>query len=602
MIPHSFIQDLLARVDIVQIIESHIPLKRAGSNYSARCPFHNEKTPSFTVSPTKQFYHCFGCGAHGTAIGFLMEYHGMGFVEAVRDLAARAGLSLPEQSPGRRQAEESGDELIDALERAARFYRAELKRSERAIGYLKGRGLTGEIAARYGLGYAPNGWQALEAVFREYQSSKALALAGLVIDAPEGRRYDRFRDRVMFPIVNSRGAIVGFGGRVIDSGEPKYLNSPETPVFEKGRELYGLPQARQAIREAGKIVVVEGYMDVVALAQHEVSYAVATLGTATTPWQVQKLLRQTDTVVYCFDGDDAGRRAAWRALENTLSQLVDGKRVAFLFLPEGEDPDSYVRSRGRQAFEGILEQAQPLSEFMLHGLAARTELRTAEGRAKFLLDAKPLVKQVGAPILSLTLRKRAAELAGVSQNELDQQFEIKRDSPRGVTQRRAAPEPSVLRKLAEMLAFEPALARQVDPELLGEFADTAHTQFPEQEFQLVRSLLTLLSERPGVRGIAEHFRGDPLQALAQEVEAASIGWQERRLDEAALAADFTGAWDQLLERLRKARVSALLEKSKHGGWSDEDKELYRRLQRPGNSRGPAEAEQAAADAERRGSV
>jgi DNA primase len=579
MIPQSFIHDLLARVDIVEVIEPHIPLKRAGANYSARCPFHSEKTPSFTVSPSKQFYHCFGCGAHGTAISFLMEYHGMGFVDAVRDLAGRTGMTLPESTPRSGHAEKSLDELTEVLGAAAQYYKSQLRQSERAIAYLKRRGLTGEVAARYGLGYAPDGWQALEAVFPDYGKNPSLATAGLVIDSPEGRRYDRFRDRVMFPIVGMRGGILGFGGRVIDSGEPKYLNSPETPLFEKGREIYGLYQARPALREAGMAVVVEGYMDVVALAQYGVGYAVATLGTATTASQVQKLLRQTDRVVYCFDGDDAGRKAAWRALENSLSQLADGKQVAFLFLPEGEDPDSYVRSHGREAFESLLVRAQPLSEFMLQELARRTELRSAEGRAKFLQDAKPLIMQVTAPLLSLMLRKQVAELAGVTQAELDQRFEIKPLQSRAHTARRGAPRPSVLRQLAEMLAFEPSLAQRVDPGSLSEFGDGLGHALPDPELELVRSLLELARERPRSRGVAEHFRGGPLETLAQEIEAASIGWDERRLDEEALAADFLGAWRQVLERLRNARISALLEKSRRGGWSEEDKELYRRLQR-----------------------
>ncbi len=347
MIPQSFIQDLLNRVDIVDVVESYVPLKRAGTNYAARCPFHSEKSPSFTVSQTKQFYHCFGCGAHGTAISFLMEHQGMGFVDAVKDLAGRVGMVVPEQTadPQRKEKIEAAEDLTEIMLKAAQFYKAQLKTSDKAVAYLKNRGLTGEIAARYGLGYAPDGWQNLEAVFPEYQS-KSLTEAGLVIASEEGRRYDRFRDRIMFPIHNQRGAIIGFGGRVIDQGEPKYLNSPETPLFEKGRELYGLFQARSAIREAERVVVVEGYMDVVALGQYDIGYAVATLGTATTPWQVQKLLRQTDNVIYCFDGDAAGRRAAWRALENSLAQLQDGKQVRFLFLPPEDDPDSFVRAHG----------------------------------------------------------------------------------------------------------------------------------------------------------------------------------------------------------------------------------------------------------------
>jgi len=565
----------------VDIIESYVALKRAGSNYTARCPFHSEKTPSFTVSPSKQFYHCFGCGAHGTAISFLMEFHGMGFVEAVKNLASRVGMSVPETaSSSHEAATQTPRDLTETLARAAQFYKSRLKQSERAIGYLKNRGLTGEIAARYGLGFAPDGWQSLEAEFPDYKSNKLLLDAGLVIDSAEGRRYDRFRDRIMFPIHNSRGAIIGFGGRIIDAGEPKYLNSPETSLFEKGRELYGLFQARQPIREAGMAIVVEGYMDVVALAQYGIGYAVATLGTATTPWQVQKLLRQTDLAVYCFDGDDAGRRAAWRALENSLGQLVDGKQVRFLFLPESEDPDSYVRAYGREAFVKLLLNAQPLSEVLLQELASRGDLRTAEGRAKFLQDAKPLVKQVAAPMLSLLLRKRVAELAGVSQSELEQRYEIKLQAYSKTNERRGAPRPSIVRKLTEMLVFQPALARLVDSDQISDVAELIDPEGREANFDLLRALLELGRERPETRGVVEYFRGGPLELVAQQAEAAALALEEHWTDAAALEVDFRGAWRQLMERIRKARIDALLDKSKRIGWTAEDQELYRRLQQP----------------------
>ncbi|MDQ3197014.1 MAG: DNA primase, partial [Pseudomonadota bacterium] len=324
MIPQSFIQDLLSRVDIVDIIERDLPLKRAGANHHACCPFHNEKTPSFSVSQTKQFYYCFGCGAHGSAVGWLMEYSGLGFVEAVTELASAVGMTVPSVVDEDRVADKH-KELPELMLGAAQHYRQQLKQSPTAIAYLKRRGLTGEIAARYGLGYAPDSWQNLSGVL-QYDSADALD-TGLVIESDSGRRYDRFRDRIMFPIQNMRGAIIGFGGRVLprdrasgdspetagDAAQPKYMNSPETPLFEKGRELYGLFQARRAVRSAGRVLVVEGYMDVVALAQHGIEYGVATLGTATTPMHVQKLLQQSDNVVFCFDGDEAGRRAAWRA-------------------------------------------------------------------------------------------------------------------------------------------------------------------------------------------------------------------------------------------------------------------------------------------------
>ena len=430
MIPQSFIQDLLHRVDIVDVIDRHVKLKKAGANFSACCPFHSEKSPSFTVSPTKQFYHCFGCGAHGTAISFLMEYSGLGFVEAVKDLAQNVGVTVPEERGGqnenyrKRTESEDGEDLHAVMLSAAHFYRSALKDAPQAIEYLKKRGLSGDIAKKFGVGYAPEGWQNLENAFENYQSS-ALTAVGLVKQNEEGRRYDIFRDRVMFPIVDVKGNVIGFGGRVMGQGEPKYLNSPETPLFEKGRELYGLYQARRAIRDVGRVIVVEGYMDVVALAQYGVEYAVATLGTATTPMHVQKLLRQTDEIIFCFDGDNAGRRAAWRALENSLGQLADGKQVRFLFLPQGEDPDTYVRQHGKENFEKLLNEAIPLSQFMMNELSSRVDRSTFEGRTRLLQDAKPLIKEIAAPMLSLMLRKQLAEFAGFELDELDEKFGIK---------------------------------------------------------------------------------------------------------------------------------------------------------------------------------
>jgi len=477
LIPNDFIQTLLGRVDIVDVIDRYVPLKKTGANYAACCPFHSEKSPSFTVSPTKQFYHCFGCGAHGTAIGFLMEYGSRSFPDAVEELARDAGLDVPkEDRPGERERRAEAVDLTDHLLAAAHFYRAALKDSPRAIDYLKRRGLTGEIAARFGLGYAPDAWQSLLRVFKNYEDPM-LDAAGLVIAGDGDKRYDRFRDRIMFPIHDHRGHVIGFGGRVIDSGEPKYLNSPETPVFSKGRELYGLFHARNAIRDAGKVVVVEGYMDVVALAQHGVDYAVATLGTATTPIHVQKLFRQTDTVVYCFDGDAAGRRAAWRALENSLGILADGKNARFLFLPDGEDPDDYVRKRGRAAFEDALKAATPLSEFLLDELCAQHPPATVEGQAALAHAATHYLAQIRAPILHALLRRRIAELTGLPEAELRTLLgtagdanpaplvpaaapsETRRTRSLGARTRRA---PSLARGLLQALLLQPSLAATVD--------------------------------------------------------------------------------------------------------------------------------------------
>ena len=555
MIPQTFIQELLGRVDIVDVVDRHVKLKRAGSNYVACCPFHSEKTPSFTVSPTKQFYHCFGCAAHGTAIGFLMEYSGFGFVDAVKDLAQSVGLAVPEvRSDAAQHRAEAGDDLHGTLLKAAHYYRARLKEAPHAIAYLKRRGLSGEIARHFGIGYAPDGWQNLADVFPDY-GAKVLGAAGLVKTSAEGKRYDVFRDRVMFPIVDVRGNVIGFGGRVLAGGEsgPKYLNSPETPVFEKGRELYGLYQARRVIRDAGRVVVVEGYMDVVALAQHGVGYAVATLGTATTPAHVQKLLRQAEEIVFCFDGDAAGRRAAWRALENSLSQLVDGKQVKFLLLPETEDPDTFVRKAGKAAFEAALDGATPLSQFLLDELAAQADLGTHEGRAKLLQAAKPLVKQVAAPMLSLLLRNELARLSGITQAELDGPYQIKsgpaRPAPSRAPVRRA--KASLARELVERLIFDHSLAQFADRSALAGMADQVGFDVDPAELRTIERLLEVLAAGPHITNLAEYFRGTDYEALIREAELNSLRLLELNLTPADLQREFADGWASLLARVRK---------------------------------------------------
>ncbi|HEY9101883.1 DNA primase [Chitinimonas sp.] len=423
-IPEEFVQDLLNRLDIIEVIERYLPLKKAGQNYAACCPFHKEKSPSFTVSATKQFYHCFGCGAHGSAIGFVMEYEGLGFPDTVEKLAESIGMQVPrsEGRPDDTPKRALQTSLVELNTRAMHYYREQLKLSPRAIDYLKRRGLSGQVAARFGLGYAPDDWHPLAQCFSDYATNPQLAEVGLVIDhADSGRRYDRMRDRVIFPILDGKGQVIGFGGRILDKGEPKYLNSPETPLFQKGLELYGLPQARQSIRAKNRVLVVEGYMDVVALAQLGVEYAVATLGTACTPEHVKKLSRMADQVVFSFDGDKAGRKAAWRALENSLPLASDGKTLSFLFLPAEHDPDSYIREYGKEAFEKLVdEEALGLVAFMTRELAGQVDMDTDEGKAKFLHLAKPLVAQVKAPALSMLLRKKLGELAGLDAVEVAQ--------------------------------------------------------------------------------------------------------------------------------------------------------------------------------------
>ena len=425
MIPDSFIQDLLNRVDVADVVGRYVQLKKGGINLLGLCPFHNEKSPSFTVSPTKQFYHCFGCGAHGSAITFLIEHTGASFPEAVRTLAGAVGMTVPEEnrSPGQKAAtarrREEVSQHTKALDAAQKHYLAQLRDSPAAIRYLKQRGLTGVIAKEFGLGWASADRQALAKVFPHYDDP-ILVESGLVIESEDGRRYDRFRERVMFPIRNVKGEIVGFGGRIIGKGEPKYLNSPETPVFSKGNELYGLFEARAAIRTEGCVIVVEGYMDVVGLAQLGVRNAVATLGTATTPTHIQKLLRASDKIVFSFDGDSAGRRAAWRALQACLPLLRDDISIRFLFLPKEHDPDSYIREFGEEAFRASLKESDALSTFFLNELASRHAIKEVEGRSALVHEARPLLAQVPAITLKIQLQNELARLVQLTPEELSQ--------------------------------------------------------------------------------------------------------------------------------------------------------------------------------------
>jgi len=426
-IPQSFIQELLNRTDVVEVVGRYVQLKKGGANYMGLCPFHGEKSPSFSVSPTKQFFHCFGCGKNGNAIGFLMEHGGMSFIEAVKDLAQSYGLQVPEDEadPAERQRAQQQRQrqatLNDVLEKAGESYRKNLKTSPPAVTYLKGRGLSGEIAKQFGLGYAPDGWRNLASVFSDYQDA-LLVEAGLVIvnaeDGAQEKRYDRFRDRIMFPIRNVKGECIGFGGRVLGEGTPKYLNSPETPVFSKGRELYGLFEARQALREAGYVLVTEGYMDVVALAQLGFPNAVATLGTACTTDHVQKLFRFTDSVVFSFDGDAAGRRAARKALDGALPFASDTRNVKFLFLPSEHDPDSFVRAHGTDAFSRMVSDATPLSRFVMEVAREGCDLDSAEGRAMLASQAKPLWLAMPEGVLKTQMLNELADVVGIGQHEL----------------------------------------------------------------------------------------------------------------------------------------------------------------------------------------
>lgn len=585
MIPESFIQELLARVDIVEIIDRVVPLKKAGANYAACCPFHKEKSPSFTVSPAKQFYHCFGCGAHGTAIGFLMEHQGLSFPDAIEELARHCGLAVPQESNDRAFRKpsadsEEGPSLLDVMLKAHKFYRDELKKSPRAIEYLKKRGLTGEIAARFGIGYAPDGWQSLRAVFPEYDTIgfQALIKDGLVIENEQKRRYDRFRDRVMFPILDQKGQVIAFGGRILDQGEPKYLNSPETPLFEKGREVFGLPQAREACRQTDTVIVVEGYMDVVALAQHGIGNAVATLGTATTTTHVRKLLRMVDRVVFCFDGDAAGRKAAWRALENSLEALAEQKVLAFAFLPPEHDPDSYVRDLGQAAFQAAIDRATPLSEFLLQTLCSHVDLTSAEGRAKLLAEAKPLLQKIPTPMLRLQIVKQLADKTGLQPAEVERGCELSRQTvaPQATPARAPRRAPSLIRRLLRVLVQA--------PELVTDLPGNLAQQLPANDAlsPSVRRLLPLLTGNPQPSELLERTRGSEDAPLLAEIFATLL---TEPLEKDALSAELDGIVAQMARDQLDTELAALQQAAQRGALNPAEKaryaELLQRLQQAG---------------------
>jgi DNA primase len=556
MIPESFIQELLNRVDIVDVVDKSVPLKKAGANYSACCPFHNEKSPSFTVSPTKQFYHCFGCGAHGTAIGFLMEYAGLSFVEAIHDLAKTVGMIVPqEQSTQQSREADAQDKTIklglqETLQQAANYYKAELKKSERAIEYLKGRGLSGVIAAKFQIGYAPAGWQNLQSVFSHYED-EALTTAGLVVTNEQGKRYDRFRDRIMFPIHDQKGQVIGFGGRVINPEDtPKYYNSPETPLFQKGHELYGLFVARRAIRDAGRALVVEGYMDVVALAQYGIEYAVAALGTATTPFHITKLMRQTDEIVFCFDGDNAGRTAAWRAAMNALPALTDGLKLRFLFLPKEHDPDSYVREFGKEKFELEMQSAMPLSQYIVQHLSEENPLNAQEDKVQFLNDAEPILRQIVAPRFSLMLRKRIAELAEVTDAEMQSLLKLPmpNKAPVKSTQRQSRAPISLKKRFVLMLLMQPSLAKT---EYLG-FA-----QGFSEEDNLLKAAINAALAQPESKPAAL------LHMIESHVDTRLLHEIQRELhlldDSLDFALEFEGARTQIADMVQQRQDGGILD-------------------------------------------
>jgi len=521
-IPQSFIDDLLARTDIIDVINTFVPLRKAGKNYQALCPFHDEKSPSFSVSPDKQFYHCFGCGVSGTAISFLMEYSRMDFIEAIEELANRAGLEIPRDS-SKPATEDNLTELYELMELIVRFYRQQLREhpeANRAVEYLKNRGLSGELAGKFEVGYAPPGWDNLIKQFGQSNAAMIrLGKIGMTIQRNDSGNgyYDRFRDRIMFPIRDHRGRAIGFGGRTLGEEKPKYLNSPETPIFHKGRELYGLYQARHASKQIPRLFVVEGYMDVLALVQNGISNVVATLGTASTPDHLNRIFRNTDQIVFCFDGDEAGRNAAWKAMEIALTFLRDGKQAWFMFMPDGYDPDDFVREKGRSAFDDP-DNFMPLSEYLMLTLKSQNDLSTREGRSRLVDQAMPYVSALPHGALRQILLRDIASIARTPVEDIEPllQKSDKNIQKQFKNTQSSGSDRNAVTAIIELLLYRPMLAMLID--------DTADIeQIPVAGTPFLRQLVELIQSRPQIScaGIIENWRGTRYEARLRQIAASS---------------------------------------------------------------------------------
>ena len=577
LIPQDFIDDLIARADVVEIVGRRVQLKKAGREFKACCPFHDEKTPSFTVSPGKGFYHCFGCGAHGTAIGFLMEFDHMSFVEAIESLASSMGVEVPRSEsdkPARRY-----DELFSLMDSVARYWQAVMKETQTAVDYLKNRGIDGATAKRFGIGYAPDGWSnVLDKFGKSSEATERLLATGLIIRKDNGQHYDRFRDRIMFPIRDTRGRTIGFGGRTLGDGEPKYLNSPETVLFHKGRELYGLFEARQALRNIEQLVVVEGYMDVVALARHGIDFSVATLGTATTSEHLNQLFRLTENVYFCFDGDRAGKAAAWRALENALPQIREGRQIRFVFLPEGQDPDSFVNENGADAFVDALDNGVALSGFLIDELASQVDMESVDGRARLAELARPLVNKIPTGVYRELLTESLAAAVGLTAAKLEKMIaggtaqDGKAKAPlTGAGRERRKPvragNPSVVRHALTIILNHPVAGRTLDIDKL------AGVNRPGTD--LLRAVIETVRAQPNITtaGLLERWRHDSHGRHLGKLAAAALPLDE----DFDPAAELDECLDQLATAGRKERIDFLIEKQRVGGLSDDEKSELRAL-------------------------
>ena len=567
-IPDAFIDDLLARTDIVEVVGTRVPLKRQGKEYAARCPFHDERSASFTVSPTKQFYHCFGCGAHGTAISFVMNYDRLEFLDAVDELAKRVGMEIPRDTQ-QRSADPDTRDIYSALDAACGFFRHQLAASDKARDYVARRGIAAAIVEQYAIGYAPDGFSALrDALGTDPRRMQLLERGGMFSKNDRGNVYDKFRDRLMFPIHDRRGRVIAFGGRVIDPEDsPKYLNSPETPLFHKGRELYGLWQAKQANPKLERLVVVEGYMDVVALAQFGVTQAVATLGTATTPDHAELLFRNAPDVYFCFDGDRAGRAAAWKAMESVLPRMKDGRQGYFLFLPDGEDPDSIVRKEGVDGFDARLRDATPLSTFFFDSLSSDVNLSSLDGKARLAERCKPLLAQIPDGAFGDLMQQRLTELTGVGARGSAPQTHVPAQRAHRASGGNTAQKPSLVRNAILHLLHQPAFALDLQPPY--RFA-----ALRQPGIDLLSELILLVRERPDVTtgALLEHFaERDEATALQKLAVQALPG------DDASLRTSFVDAISQLEKQVLLQRLEELQHQQRDGGLNEADKVELRGL-------------------------
>ncbi len=563
-IPREFIQLLLARTELVNLITNRVQLrKKSNNNYFACCPFHTEKSASFSVSQPKQFYHCFGCGAHGNAIDFLMQYDRLSFPEAIEALAKLTGMEIPHESKVSAKPAISVD-MYALLANIAKYYQTELRNSEHAIGYLKKRAITGSVARDFCIGYAPHSWDHLLHTFGKTPALKQQLLAtGMLIKKEDGGHYDRFRDRIMFPIHDCRGRVIGFGGRILEKGEPKYLNSPETPLFQKGHELYGLYQALQANRQMKRVLIVEGYMDVIALFQHEITYAVATLGTATSAHHLQLLFRYTSEIIFCFDGDQAGRTAAWRALLVALPLVRDDIQIRFMFLPEGEDPDTLVRKEGKLNFEYRIQNALSLSSFFFQAVSAQSDLSNMDGRARFISMAKKHLDQLPAGILQKMMFEELAKKAHIDAAQLTKPQRI-------ASYRNPAPKaraPSSLRLALTLLVQEPQLADSIN-----EAMPAVALEMPGIELliELIENIKHYVF--PNTGALLEHWRDRKEKKLLEKLAHA-----EHMVPETGIKNEFLGAITQLKKLIRNQQIKQLLEKAGRGELSSEEKQLLHEL-------------------------